>query len=110
MRRFSAAIIKASRAFADNQNTWVDAMAKRRSDMKRQDLEELWPQFKQAWAANGLFNLDQYQKTSDFLYQTDDFKGVPAIPLNAWTDTQFVDSVLRDIGVDSKLDPPGRKI
>jgi NitT/TauT family transport system substrate-binding protein len=110
LRRFTAAVLKISRTFAGSQDAWVNAMLKSRPDLKRADLEELWPQFKQAWAANGLMNLDQYQKTSDFLYQTPDFQGVPLIPVSAWTDTQFVDSVLRDMGVDPNLDPPGRAI
>lgn len=110
MRRFTAAIMKLSRAFAGDENMWVDAMLKSRPDLKKADLEDLWPQFKLAWAANGLMNLDQYQKTSDYLYQTADFKGVPQIPVSDWTDTQFVDSVLRQIGVDPNLDPPGRQV
>ena len=91
LRRFTAAIMKASRSFAEDQNAWVDAMLKRRPDLKRDDLVELWPQFKNAWAVNGLFNLEQYQKTEDFLYKTPDFKDVPPAALSAWTDTQFVD-------------------
>jgi NitT/TauT family transport system substrate-binding protein len=110
MRRFTAAVSKASRKFAEDQNVWVDAMTKRRSDLKRPDVEDLWPAFKTAWAANGLMNLADYQKTADFLYATDDFKGLPKIDVSGWTDTQFVDSVLKEIGVDSKLDPPGRNI
>ena len=110
LRRFTAAILKASRKFAEDENAWVEAMAKRRPDLKREDLQDLWPQFKTSWATNGLLNLDQYQKTADFLYQTDDFRGVPSIPLSEWVDTQFVDGVLRQIGVDQKMDPPGRKV
>ncbi|MFI5269254.1 MAG: ABC transporter substrate-binding protein [Chloroflexota bacterium] len=110
MRRFTAAIMKTSRAFAENQDTWVNAMLKSRPDLKRADLEELWPQFKQAWGVNGLMNLDQYQKTSDYLYQTSDFKDLPRVPVSDWTDTEFVDSVLRQIGLDANLDPTGRKI
>ncbi|MFI5269449.1 MAG: ABC transporter substrate-binding protein, partial [Chloroflexota bacterium] len=110
LRRFSAAVMKTSRAFAGSEDTWVNAMLKSRPDLKRADLEELWPQFKPAWAANGLMNLDQYQKTSDYLFQTSDFKGVPQIQVSDWTDTQFVDSVLGQIGVDPNLDPIGRKI
>ncbi|MBV9121668.1 MAG: ABC transporter substrate-binding protein [Chloroflexi bacterium] len=110
LRRFTAAIIKASRAFAQDQKTWVDAMTKRRPDLKPQDVQDLWPAFKEAWATNGLLNLNDYQKTSDFLYGTDDFKGVPKLDLAGWTDTEFVDSVLKEIGVDPKIDPPGRTI
>lgn len=110
LRRFTAAIIKASRAFAGNESTWIDAMTRRRPDLKKDDVQELWPDFKTAWAANGLMNLKDYQKTADFLYGTADFKDVPRTDLPAWTDTQFVDSVLKEIGVDGKLDPPGRNI
>ena len=110
LRRFTAAVLKASRDFSEHEDVWVNAMLKRRPDLKRAELEELWPQFKQAWAANGLFNLNQYQKTSDFLYKTSDFKGVPPIPVSQWTDTAFVDSVLRQIGIDAKLDPIGRAL
>ncbi|HEX6513240.1 MAG TPA: ABC transporter substrate-binding protein [Chloroflexota bacterium] len=110
LRRFTAAVLKASRAFAASEDVWVQAMLKSRSDLKQTDLEELWPRFSQAWAANGLLNLAQYQKTSDYLYQTTDFMGVPLLQVADWTDTSFVDSVLRDIGVDPRLDPPGRKI
>ena len=110
LRRFTSAVLKVSRKFAEDQNAWVDAITKRRTDLKKADVEELWPAFKTAWAANGLFNLADYQKTADFLYTTDDFKDVPKIDVAAWTDTQFVDSVLKEIGVDTKLDPPGRTI
>ena len=110
LRSFTAAILKASRDFAKNENTWVDAMGKRRTDLSKADLESLWPQFKESWAVNGLINLDSYQKTADYLYGTDDFKDVPKIGLNDWTDTSFVDGVLRQIGVDNSMDPPGRNI
>jgi NitT/TauT family transport system substrate-binding protein len=110
MRRFTAAVMKVSRAFAKDQKLWVDAMMKSRPDLRQADLEELWPQFKEAWGGNGLMNLDQYQKTSDYLYQTPDFKDVPKVPVSAWTDTQFVDSVLKQIGVDPNLDAVGRTI
>jgi NitT/TauT family transport system substrate-binding protein len=110
MRRFTAAMIKLSRAFAGNQKMWVDAMLVSRPDLKQADLEILWTQFKQSWAVNGLMNLDQYKKTSEYLYQTPDFKDVPQISLSDWVDPQFVDSVVKQIGVDSNLDPLGRSV
>lgn len=110
LRRFTTAILKISRKFAEDQKAWTDAILKRRPDLKRDDVASLWPSFKTAWAANGLLNLADYQKTNDYLYTTADFKDVPKIDVAAWTDTRFVDSVLKDIGVASNLDPPGRTI
>src|SRR4029077_8784211 len=37
LRRFTAAILKASRHFAENQDSWVDAMAKRRPEVNRKE-------------------------------------------------------------------------
>src|SRR5216684_313831 len=39
LRRFTAAVIKASRYFAENKPGWVDGMAKLRPDIARTDLE-----------------------------------------------------------------------
>ncbi|HTE85913.1 MAG TPA: ABC transporter substrate-binding protein [Dehalococcoidia bacterium] len=108
LRRFTTAILKTSRYFATNQQAWVDAMMKARPEMKRDDLAGLWGQFKTSWAVNGEDSLDQYQKTADFLYQGDDFKDVPKIPVQNWTDTQILNSVLKTMGVDPSMDPPGR--
>ena len=52
LRRFTAAIMKASRHFAENQDAWVEAMTKRRSDVDRKDAVSLWNNFKTAWAVN----------------------------------------------------------
>jgi len=110
LTRFNAAIIKASRAFAANKQTWVDAMKTRRSDIAETDLNNLWDQFKGAWAVNGQINLDVYQKTADQVYATSDFQDVPKIGVKDWTDTSFVDAFLKQYGVDPSSDDPGRKI
>lgn len=55
-------------------------------------------------------NLEQYKKTSEFYYQTASFEKVPKIEVNEWTDTRFLDDVLRELGVNSKIDPLGRTI
>jgi len=108
LRRFTAAILKASRYFAENQEAWVAAITKRRPDVDRSDMANLWSGFKPAWAVNGLMNLDTYKKSSDFFYQTGILDKVPRIEVGEWADTRFVDSVLRDIGVNAKTDPTGR--
>jgi NitT/TauT family transport system substrate-binding protein len=110
LRRFTAAIIKASRYFADNKAGWVEAMAKLRADIARPDLEYLWDQFGASWAVNGQLNLNDYQKSTDFLYETGTFEGAARIEAKAWADTQFVDAVLKDLGVYPKVDDPGRPI
>jgi NitT/TauT family transport system substrate-binding protein len=110
LRRFTAAIVKISRLFADDQNAWVDAMAKRRTDLVRDDLADLWTQFHGGWAVNGEMNLDHYQRTAEFLYATEPFQGVPKIGVNEWADTRFVDAVLRELGLYPGFDEPGRAL
>src|SRR5574341_1133392 len=110
LRRFTAAIVKASRHFAENQEAWVAAITKRRPDLDRKDAANLWNGFKPAWAANGLLNLDAYKKTAEFYYQSGTLEKVPKIEINDWTETRFVDDVLKEIGVNAKIDPPGRAI
>jgi NitT/TauT family transport system substrate-binding protein len=109
LRRFTRAVVKASRYFATNKQAWVDAMATRRTDMKPADLGELWDLYQHAWSVNGGMNLDDYEKGADLLYSTSpDFAQVPRIGLSEWADSQFVDTALREAGVDASMDVPGR--
>lgn len=110
LRRFTAAIVKTARHFADNQEAWVSAITKRRAKLDRKDAAMLWNGFRTSWAVNGLMNLDQYKKTADFYYQTAGFEKVPRIEINEWTDTRFLDDALKELGVNQKSDPPGRSI
>ena len=110
LRRFTAAIVKTARHFAENQEAWVAAITKRRAKLERGDALNLWNGFKTSWAVNGLINLETYKKTSDFYYQTAAFEKVPKIEIGEWTDTRFIDSVLKEIGVNAKFDAPGRSL
>ncbi|HEV7665491.1 MAG TPA: ABC transporter substrate-binding protein [Chloroflexota bacterium] len=110
LRRFTAAIIKASRFFAENKQGWVDGMTKLRPDIARADLEFLWDQFGASWAVNGQLNMSAYQTSTDFLYETGTFTDTARIDAKDWADTQFVDAVLKDVGVYPKVDDPGRPI
>jgi NitT/TauT family transport system substrate-binding protein len=110
LRRYTAAIVKTSRYFAQNKQGWVDGMVKLRPDIARADLEYLWAQFGASWAVNGQLNLGEYQKSTDFLYESGTLNEVPRIAATDWADTQFVDAVLKDIGVYPKVDDPGRAI
>jgi len=110
LRRFTAAILKASRAFAENQESWVDAMAKRRPDVDRKEAVNLWAGFKTAWAVNGLMNLEAYRKSADFFYQAGMLEKVPKIEVAEWAETRFADQVLKEIGIYNKFDAPGRTL
>ncbi len=110
LRRFTAAIVKASRYFAENQESWLDAIGKRRPDVDRKEAALLWSEFKSAWAVNGLMNLDAYRRSADFFYQEGILAKVPKIETRDWVETRFVDDVLKDLGVYSKFDPPGREL
>jgi NitT/TauT family transport system substrate-binding protein len=110
LRRFTAAIIKVSRYLSENKQAWIDTMAARRSDVSKEDLDSLYENFKTAWAVNGIMNLDEYQKTADFFYASDEYKSLPRMDVKDWTDTQFVDATLKEIGVNDKFDNPGRAV
>src|SRR5579872_6115005 len=110
LRRFTAALIKTSRYLAQNKQAWVDAMSKRRPDISQADLQFLWDQFGESWGVNGQLNMTAYQTSTDFLYEQGTFPNVPKIDAKDWADTEFVDSVLKDIGVYPNVDDPGRPI
>jgi NitT/TauT family transport system substrate-binding protein len=108
LRRFTAAIVKTGRLFAGDKAAWVRALRACRPDLDEQGTAELWDQFGGAWTTNGQMNLAEYRKTTDFLYDTADFQGIPRIGVRQWADTEFVDAVLGDIGVAGDLDVPDR--
>jgi NitT/TauT family transport system substrate-binding protein len=111
LRRFTAAIVKTARLFQSDKHAWVEAMATRRSDIARADLEFLWDEFTMSWGVNGFLNLSHLQKESDFAYETTpDLVPLPRIATSDWVDTRFVDAVLKDIGVYPQFDDPGRPI
>jgi NitT/TauT family transport system substrate-binding protein len=110
LRRFSAALIKASRYMAQNKQAWVDAIAKRRPEISQADLQFLWDQFGESWGVNGQLNLTAYQTSTDFLYEQGTFPNAPKIDAKDWADTEFVDAVLKDIGVYPNVDDPGRSL
>jgi NitT/TauT family transport system substrate-binding protein len=110
LQRFTAALIKASRYLAGNKSAWVAGMAQLRPDMSQSDLGELWDQFGSSWAVNGQLNVNAYQSSTDFLYETGTFADLPKIDAGDWTDTEFVDAVLKDQGVVPNVDDLGRAI
>ncbi|MBV9326360.1 MAG: ABC transporter substrate-binding protein [Chloroflexi bacterium] len=110
LRRFTAALIKTSRYLAENKAAWVDGLRTLRPDIAPSDLDYLWDQFGASWAVNGQLNVSAYQTSTDFLYETGTFGDLPKIGAADWTDTEFVDGVLKDLGVVPNVDDPGRPI
>jgi len=108
LRRYTRAMIETARYYAQHKEDWVRDMGALRPDIAAGTLASLWDQFPTAWAVNGQLNLATFQKTSDYLYATVDFKDVPHIQLNDWIDTQFVDEALAQMGVFPGVDDPGR--
>jgi NitT/TauT family transport system substrate-binding protein len=110
LRRFTVALIKASRYLAQNKQAWVDGMQKLRPDMNATDLGYLWDQFGASWGVNGQLNVGAYQTSTDFLYDQGTFPDLPKIDATTWTDTEFVDGALKQLGVYPNVDDPGRTI
>src|SRR5437773_2520770 len=73
LRRYTRAMLQTARYYAQHKEEWVRDMGTLRPDIQANDLSDLWDQFKSAWAVNGQLNLTTFQKTSDYLYATDDF-------------------------------------
>jgi NitT/TauT family transport system substrate-binding protein len=110
LRRYSKAMLLTARHYAERKEAWVADMGKLRPDIQAADLNELWDQFKSAWAVNGQLNLDTFQKTSDYLYATEDFKDIPRMEAREWIDTRFMDAALGEVGVYPGIDDPGRSV
>jgi len=110
LRRFTTALLRASRRFADDRQAWVEAMSRRRPDIEPSDLDALWDQFRTSWAVNGALNPAAYRQTTEFVYQSEGFKDVPRIGVPDWVDGRILDRVLGEIGVDGRFDDPGRPI
>ncbi len=93
------AIIAASRDFAANPELWVDAMAKARPDVQREQLEALAKAYANSWVADGGLSDSELAFTTDAFYKSDDFKDIPRRVAPAeWIDHSFVDTALHSLG------------
>jgi len=101
-------IIKASRDVAANPTIWVDEMVKLREDVPRTDLESLAETFVDSWSVNGGLNREELTFTADWVYQSEDFAGVPHVELAKWVDFTVIDEVLASIGKVDGEDQPVR--
>jgi NitT/TauT family transport system substrate-binding protein len=110
LRRYTRAMLQTARYYAEHKAEWVRDMGTLRPDIQPTDLGDLWDQFKSAWAVNGQLNLTTFQKTSDYLYATEDYRELPKLALSDWIDPQFVDAALAQLGVYPGIDDPGRAV
>jgi NitT/TauT family transport system substrate-binding protein len=100
------AIVLASRDFAREPKLWVEAMLKERPDVPRADLEQLATAFKNSWSVNGGLNRAEIEYTTDWTFQTEDFKDLRRPALSEWVDFSVLQSVLKEVGVAPNGDPP----
>ena len=101
------ALAKASRDFAADPGSWVEAMAEARPDVDRATLETLADEFSASWSVNGGLNREELQFTVGVVYQSDDFKDVPPVELAQWVDFSVLDEALAEIGTaDLGFDAP----
>ena len=101
-------IIEASRQYAKNPQSWVEAMGQARPDVAKEDLEQLSQTYKPSWSVNGGLNLDSLTYTTNVLYEDAEFKDLRKVAPAEWIDTGFIDKVLAELGRDETTDAPGR--
>lgn len=92
------ALTLAARDFAADPQLWVAAMQKARPDVAEADLQKLGAAFAGSWSVNGGLQREELEFSADWLYASEDFKGVTPAPLEAWTEFGPVEAVLARIG------------
>lgn len=102
------ALTKISRDFAGNPDAWAAAMAPHAPNMSPETLQELAGSFAGGWSVNAGLGKSELEFTSDWVFQTEDFKNAEPVGLDAWVDFSVADQVLQDLGVDASADTPTR--
>jgi NitT/TauT family transport system substrate-binding protein len=102
------ALVKISRDFAADPKGWVDAMAAYGGNLTPADLQMLAESFDGSWSTNGGMSRQELQYTQDWLYETEDFKGVAQVELSDWVDFSVADDVLAELGTAPGADQPAR--
>jgi NitT/TauT family transport system substrate-binding protein len=100
------ALVLASRDFARDPGLWVAAMEKERPDVPRKDLEQLAAAFRRSWSVNGGLNRGEIEFTTEWTYQTEEFKDLRKVSIAEWVDFGVVRGVLKDVGVSPGQDDP----
>jgi NitT/TauT family transport system substrate-binding protein len=100
------ALIKISRDFAADPAKWVDAIAPFQPNVSREDLEILGQSFAKSWSVNGGMNATELAFSTDWLYETEDFKDLAPVEMSSWADLTLVEEVLAELGPDASMDAP----
>lgn len=108
VERVIRALIATSRAFAEKPELWVEAMAKARPDMERDDLTTLAESFSGSWSVNGGMNREELERTQRFVFSGEAFRNLKPPELESWVSFELVDSVLKEDGIATGSDRPLR--
>lgn len=92
------ALIRISRDFAAQPDTWAAAMVPYAPNTDEAGLQALATTFATSWSVNGGMNATDLQFTQDWLYSTEDFANVAPLALHQWVDFGPVDAVLAELG------------
>lgn len=93
------ALVMASRAYAQNPESWVAAMSRLRPDAKREDLEQLVKSFQASWSVNGGLSRSELERTQDFVFSDETFSGLRAPDLREWVSFAPLEAVLSRRGI-----------
>jgi NitT/TauT family transport system substrate-binding protein len=102
------ALIRISRDFATDPELWVEAMRESLPENDPIVLHSLASSFAGSWSVNGGMSARELAETSDWLFSTADFAGLPPIELRDWVDFGPADRALEALGVIEGLDPADR--
>ncbi len=98
VRKITAALIKLSRDFSRNPQSWAAAMAVARPDVRMVQLHQLASAYEHDWCVNGCFEAPELQSAADLLTAEPAFKGLPRPQLDTWADRSVLASVLDRLG------------
>lgn len=91
------ALVLAARDFRTPE-TWVETMTVARPDVARADLETLARSYRNSWSVDGGITAKELEGTSEWMYGTEDFKGLRPVSLSEWTDFGPLQAVLQKLG------------
>lgn len=92
------ALTRASRDFATNPSSWIDAMARARPDVQRSALEALAPVYVQSWSVNGGLQRKELDETQAWLYQKEKYSNSDLVIPGKWQDFEPIDHFLQKLG------------
>ena len=72
------------------------------------DLDQLATAYAKSWSVNGGLQSDELQFTAAWLYDSADFKDLPAVALADWVAFGPLDAVLARIGAAEGMDAVSR--